>query len=78
MLFLARGAAACVFLLFKVNFIVVFVDHAILKIVERLVGLDSELASKLPALVEILADESLLEIGIDKWVYIHNKVAHLE
>ena len=71
-------AAAGVFFLFEVNFVMVFVDDLIFQVIERLVGQDAEFALEFPAPFPVFAHESFLEISIDKRMDIHNEAVHVQ
>lgn len=71
------GGIYILFLL-KVYFSVVWSYHFILQIGERLVGHDSELPSELHAPPAIHGYDTFLEVSIDKRVYVHDKITHLQ
>ena len=55
-----------------------FVEYLILEVVEGLVGQDAEFALEFPAPFPVLAYNSFLQVGIDKWMDIHNEAVHVQ
>ena len=76
--FLFAARAACVFLLFEVNFVLVFIEDSILKVGERLVGYDFKFKAIFHSPTRIFRNQSFFQISIDEWVNVHYELRYFQ